>query len=176
MIRVAPQEQHNFPFEDISDDNAAVLEVLVSDWNTVERAHEISESNVFLYKIAHQALKNIGNGNDFSLAGHAAFSHGAAIYETIATYLRHDTQVNHNYFSVIKHTSDLLDLANDGKRAATEFIDARDRFKSEQPNVFEVVKSASSMNGLQMPEDYLAIGAAIERQLEIEIIESFDSV
>lgn len=163
--------QPNFPRDDITDHNAAMIEFLLQDTNLVERTHELSESNVYLYKIGHEALRRFGIANDFSLASHLAFSHGAAAYETMATIVR-PIAPRYDYFQTLGQVSSILDLVNDGGRAAAQFIDARDRFTSEQPNAAETIKSASKLYDIPLPIDYIILGAAIERQLEMDILDN----
>ena len=97
MRLIQREPQADFPFIDISDHNAMILEEVISDFNVVERAHELSESNVYLYEMAHQALRHLGMAHDYSPVARISFSYGAAVYETIATYVRDDAP-RYGYF------------------------------------------------------------------------------
>ena len=72
--------------------------------------------------------------------------------------------------NTISNMHALLELGKDPAKAATEFVDARDRFKAEQPRTFELIKSSTKKNSAISAIDYLVTGAAVEQQLEIDVL------
>ncbi|MBC7868569.1 hypothetical protein H7X69_00095 [Candidatus Saccharibacteria bacterium] len=164
------ETQPNFPQGDITDHNAAMIEILLQDSSFVERAHECSETHVLLYKLVHHALKQYGIANNFPLANHLAFSHGAAAYETMATLVR-PIAPRYDHFQTAGQAASIADLLHDGANATMLFVDARDRFVSEQPLAAETIKLASKLYDIALPEDYILLGAAIERQLEMDVLD-----
>lgn len=165
------ETQPDFPRNDITDYNAAMVEFLLQDSDFIERAHQQSETHVPLYMLVHHVLKLYGIANDFPLASHLAFSHGAAAYETMATIVR-PIAPQYDRYQTAGQAASIADLLNDGANATILFADARDRFVSEQPNAAEAIKSASKLHGIPLPEDYVLLGAAVERQLEMDVLDS----
>jgi hypothetical protein len=156
--------QPNFPEEDLTQNNAAFLEMFLQNQELVNATHPQAESTQLLYKMAHwtvQESKDVFEDPNI----YASFAHGFTIYEIISSLVAPKPQLAEDA-SVVAATRGLMTALKSSKRI--DFMtDAYDEFTNLQPRTSEIINAASSRfhNGLTY---YSIMGAAIERQLEFE--------
>lgn len=158
------EHQPAFPDEDLSDTNAAFLEMLLQNQQLVNANHMGAESSHLLYGMAHWAAnqsKDVFTDDNI----HAGFTHGFTMYEIISTLVAPKTIIA-NKLSVIAATKGLAQVLRSDKM--NDFLsDAYSEFSSRQPKTAEVIANASARYYAGLTH-YSIMGAAIERQLELE--------
>lgn len=162
------ESQPNFPVEDLTDANAALLELLLANQAILEQAHHTVEEGSLLFRIGHRAiLANTGRfiENPKQLE---AISNGIAKYEVISMTISPDQAMQlHNqaaamtYFINPDTTLDYLTLVSD----------VRDNFSTEMPRTKSVIEESTPRHFL-LYQEYVLAGAALARMAEIDVTRS----
>jgi hypothetical protein len=158
------EHQPAFPEEDLSDSNAAFLEMLLQNQQLVSASHIGAESSHLLYGMAHWAANQSKDAfPDDNI--HAGFAHGFTMYEIISTLVAPKITIAQKS-SVVAATKGLAQVLRSDKMS--DFLsDAYNEFSSLQPVTAEVIANASARHYAGLTH-YSIMGAAIERQLELE--------
>lgn len=164
--------QPNFPNEDLSDGNAAFLELLMQNRAELQAHHTIAENNSFLYRYAHPALVSVMQSCFRAKEDALAFEHGVEVFESVAGYVTLSfNRVGHSEAAVHKYMSDETKSFD----PLTQLSEARDRFVDEMQNTTTVVHESAKR--LHPGRAHFAIGgAAMTYILETDIINRPDSL
>lgn len=158
------ESQPSFPEVDLSENNAAFLEMFLQNQSLVEASHPNAEASQLLYRMAHWAVeqsKDSFNNPDT----HASFTQGFTMYEVVSTLVS-PTPIVAQEKSIFTATRDLVNALR--SRQMDEFLtDAYDEFIQSQPRTTEVIVNAAKRYHAGLTQ-YALMGAAIERQLELE--------
>lgn len=156
------EAQPLFPFEDLTDHNASVLECSLTESLTVDSSHEAAEKTSLAYRQAHPAI-DIGSQRSFGGSYVHAVSHGTTVMEAIDNQVAGSFSQRSNAIMVAVAVTKILDAA-----ANEEFRDhateALFEFKEQMPNTADVITYTSRPH-LGHLTDYAVLGAAIERKL-----------
>lgn len=165
MALLALESQPNFPIEDLTDANAALLELLLANQEIFEQAHHTVEEGSLLFRIGHRAI--LANTGRFIERPEQldAISNGIAKYEVISLTVSPDQAMRtHEHSKVLSYfinpepTLDYLTLIGD----------TRDTFSLEMPRTMEVVKE-STPRRYRPYQEYVIAGAALARMAEVDI-------
>lgn len=161
------ESQPNFPREDLTDDNADLLELMLQNEDVLLRGHWAAEEAAWLYNYAHPAARQAG-GRLAAVEPHlSAFSHGVAAYEAIAALVQ-ATPAEQTAESLLVVKANALTLRSHlGEAALFSYVDgASEQFKAEMPRTAKVVEES----GRRLQCDvagYAIIGAGVARQFEL---------
>ena len=156
--------QPDFPEVDLTENNAAFLEIFLQNNMLVEASHPQAEQYQLLYRMAHIAVtesKELFNDDSH----HAGFTHGFTLYEVISSIVApKPPQVEP--VSVLAVTRG-LNIALRSDKLTDYLTDAYDDFTSTQKLTTEVITGAANRYHTGLVH-YAIMGAAIERQLELD--------
>lgn len=164
------ESQPNFPREDLTDGNAAVLELLLQNGGLLLRSHQAAEAAAWLYAYAHPSARQAGQRVAAVDAHLPAFSHGISAYEAIAALVQ-AAPTEHTEQSLQMVTNNALKLRTVlSESALLGYMDeASEQFKAEMPRTAAVVHaSAGRLQG--DAAGYAIIGAGVARQFEVSAI------
>lgn len=157
--------QKDFPKADISDDTAAMLELLLLNRELVDSFHTSAELINFLYRLGHKTLDLTANPHLNDKARLAAFSFGIETFEAIATLVR--PTLGDSYPDNETATRQIMSahVTLDGDFATT-LVDAKDKLRQDLPRTTHVI-SKSALRFYGRDTDYALSGAAIAREVEV---------
>lgn len=166
LLQIKPQA--NFPREDMSDENKAVVAKLLFEPEYIDRAHELAEEAVTFYKIGHKTLQNMAAALQMDMNQYQAFSYGAKVFEMTALTVRPETPPVYSPQSIHEKVGNILSLQADGFGAGIQLRDQEERLGNEVPNVMEVVDLAAALRPTYDPR-LVRTGAALERNSEYDL-------
>jgi hypothetical protein len=156
--------QPEFPEVDLTDNNAAFLEVFLQNQSFVEASHPRAEQYQLLYRMAHIAVTH--SKDSFTQdEHHAGFTHGFTLYEVISSLVAPKPVPLEDVSAMAATRS--FNLALRGNNFTDFLTDAYDDFTHQQTATAEVISNAASRYHPGLTH-YAVMGAAIERQLELE--------
>jgi hypothetical protein len=158
------EHQPNFPDVDLSEKNAAFLELFLQNEELVEASHPSAESTQLLYKMAHWTVSETRDAFD-DPSIYAGFTHGFTIYEIISSLVAPKPALAEEA-SVVAATRGLMTVLKSDKRVDF-LVGAYDDFTHLQPVTAEIISVAAQRYHAGLTH-YAIMGAAIERQLEFE--------
>jgi hypothetical protein len=160
--------QEVFPREDLTADNAALLELLLSNEKLRTEGHTLADQSVWAYLIGHQAIMAAGRQlDDFDTARRRAFAGGIVTYEAASAYVR---LVPPDYNrGVVRAAATEMTMTNHASFFA--YLEEADgRFRAHMPNMLAVVQGTVELTSMHLTE-YAIHGAALACQLELQVIE-----
>ena len=161
------QPQPEFPRQDLSEDNAQLLELMLANEMILADGHGAAERVSWAYKVGHPAIRRAGLRS--AVLGHQieAVNHGVMVYESMAAMLqaaptRCDTfTVNTNACALV------TGLDDDG---LFDYIDkAYQQFGVDMPLAAEVVENCSERFYPHLG-NCAVIGAGLARQFELDSV------
>lgn len=159
---VAPQE--TFPLVDLSDDNAGLLSLMLSNRELLDSGHDQAEGSYPLFRIAHPVLLGASVHLDVANSARQALDAGIKTYETIAVFVR--LQPPERDLSEVIRNSACITVAN--KASWYKYLEEADaHFRGNLPNTRAVVSEAT---GRFYPNavTYALLGASLACQFEID--------
>ena len=163
------EAQPNFPREDLTDDNAAILELLLSNRELVGESHAISEKTSWVFKVGHRVVNAVAAGILERDGRLEAVNHGTTVYEALSALLAAAPTRTSELFAVEMQAATWTQA--DATRAVTYQQEAYAAFHQELPRTKEVVESAA---GRFYPHltSYALLGAAMARQFELDCVDA----
>ena len=168
ILHLEPQEE--FPRADVSENNAAALEILLADPHTRETCHHTAERTSSLYKLSHRVLRElIPTLPEFSASDAEQFNQGVLQYEAAASLLRTDQPDYLNSTDAVGYVMYLLHHQDH----FNYFDRAHSRLINDQGNFSEVMAAISlqtnSVN--RRATENILFGVAVQRQIEIDAMQ-----
>ncbi len=164
------ESQPNFPQEDLTDSNAQILDILLSDPSAHAEHHQVAEQGSFLYRFGHPALVSRVASSFFEREMIHVYEYGIEAYEAIASLatLRfnrpgHSYEETKLYFSTPQRLTD----------TATMLDDQIDEFEATMPNTSHVIESITKRSNAALAH-YAIAGAAMAYTLEKAVIDRPD--
>ncbi len=162
-LLVGVEAQPRFPQEDLSDDNAALLELMLANREIAQMGHVGGEQFVpafqYIHPAALQGAKRVYEG----VARIEAVDHGVATFETMCVMTASLTPING---AEAARNSMLFAAAFDDAQIGLYMADSLDTFREQLPRASEVIKLASYRFFGSLTE-YALLGAAITRRIEL---------
>lgn len=157
--------QPKFPEQDLTQSNAAFFEFFLQNQALVDASHSGAERSNLLFNLIHLAATQ-SKDTFIEDSHHAGFTHGFTLYEIMSSLIAPRTD---DYFSDITAMAATrsLNVALRTKRQDELFNCARDEFIDTQPVTAEVIGRAAERYYPGIAH-YAVMGAAIERQFELE--------
>jgi len=164
-LLVGLEAQPDFPRADLTDANAALLELVLANNREVATAHQLAEWAVWLYQLSHPAVQQAGQRVAAIEPHLPAFSHGVSAYEAIAALV----QAAPAEADQLAVRANALSLGSGLAEAALfgYVDDASEQFKLVMPRTAKVVQTSAE----RLQHDvagYAIIGAAVARQFELD--------
>jgi hypothetical protein len=161
------KSQPDFPREDLTDGNAAMLELLLQNEALLLKSHRTAEATAWLYGFAHPAVRQAGQRLAAVEPHLNAFSHGVAAYEAIAALVQATPVAKTDeHLSIVKDGVVKLSVSL-GESALLNYVDeASELFKVQMPRTAEVVQASAERLQLDVA-GYAIIGAGVARQFEL---------
>lgn len=164
MKLIQIESENNFPHKDISDETAAMLELLLLNRELIMSCHDNAEMVSLLYRLGHKTLNFTAQSHLEESKQFTAFSYGIGALEAVATIVR-PLGTNQSE-QAITHGILTTHAALNGAFVDT-LVDARDKFSEELPRTHQVI-GESATRFYRAHQDYALSGAAIARELEIQ--------
>jgi hypothetical protein len=161
------EAQPNFPREDLTDDNAAILELLLSNRDLVGESHAISEQTSWVFRVGHRVVNTVAAGVLERDGRLEAVNHGTTVYEAMSALLTAAPTDTNELFAVEKQAAAWTEA--DTTNAVTYQQEAYAAFHQDLPRAKEVVEAAASRFYPHFT-GYALLGAAMARQFEIDCI------
>jgi hypothetical protein len=160
--------QEVFPREDLTEDNAALLELVLSNEQLRAEGHVLAVQSVWAYQIGHRAIMAAGRQlDDFDAARRRAFAGGIITYEATSAYVR---LVPPDYDRRAVRTAAAEMSMADRAEFFAYLEEADGHFRAHLPNTLAVVQGAVELTSMHLTE-YAIHGAALACQLELQVIE-----
>lgn len=163
-IIIGVESQPQFPVEDISDNNASMLELMLANNDIVQMGHIEVEKIAWVFRVGHPAVvRSLGRIYDESERLNA-IDHGVAVFEAASSLLCNapsgeESVVNTNAVALVRGFSE---------RKLSDYVDtAYQDFVTSLPNTRDIVASSSERF---YPErgNYAVLGAALVRQFQLD--------
>jgi hypothetical protein len=156
--------QPDFPEVDLTENNAAFLEIFLQNSSLVEASHPRAEQYQLLYRLAHIAVSQ--SKDSFTQdEHHAGFTQGFTFYEVISSLVAPKPVLIEDVSAIAATRG--LNLALRSNKLTDYLTDAYDEFTAQQAVTAEVISTAADRYHPGLTH-YALMGAAIERQLELE--------
>jgi hypothetical protein len=170
LISLEPQK--DFPIRDISENNAATLELLLADSTVRESSHHTAERTSSLYKLSHRVLRELVPViPGFNATDAKYFDQGVIQYEAAASLMRSNQIDQPDYLENVDAAGYVMYLLH--KDNHFDYFDrAHTRLLNDQENFTEVITSIAmqtSHSDRRAVESTL-FGAAVQRQIEIDAL------
>lgn len=168
LTLVTLESAPDFPRQDLSENNAEILELLLANNELVTATHVSVEETSWLFQRSHPSLRFAANRLIEETQRSTAFDHGVTAFETITALVESspgplDIHATINNSRAITHglTEDEL----------SAYLDhAHQHFVSDMPRTAKVVLD-SSKRFFPITANYAVAGAALARQFEIDSLE-----
>lgn len=157
--------QPNFPSEDITSENAELLELLLSSKDIVDSSHVSSEQISWVFKVGHKVLNTVSIAVLEKSDRFSALDHGASLYEAMSLLLAAAPTQTKELFTVQTQAAAWLHASD--MRLTNYQEEAFASFSGNLPNAKEVVASASSRFYPHFT-NYAVLGAAMAHQFELD--------
>jgi hypothetical protein len=171
MIELISLElQKDFPINDISDDNAATLELLLADSAMREACHSTAERTSSLYKLSHHVLRElIPTIPGMSAQDAHYFNQGVIQYEAAASLIRLDAPGQADHLDDIDTAGYVMYLLHHDDQF-NYFDRAHSRLLNDQEKFSEILTSIAMRASHSDPRavENTLFGAAVQRQIEID--------
>lgn len=153
--------QPNFPNEDLTDENADVLEFLLANQATLEAFHVASEESITMFRYSHTGLMGgIRRGYDRDRL--PAINHGIMNYEVIASFVQSSPDLAMDL--AVVHA-----VAFSAEYTEPAIVDytysAFDSFRAELPRKTALLHE-SSRRFFGNNTEYVVTGAALVREFQ----------
>lgn len=162
ILRISPQE--SFPSEDLSEDNTALLELLLQNNEIITNSHEMAEKTVFLYSASHMSVKALATYANPELL-YQGMDLGATVYEATSSLVKPIPEAYDN-ISTIKAIRSISPPYVEQEDFLTTIVDAKDSITSDCPNLSHVITEVSRRYSSQFSDAALA-GAGLVRNSEL---------
>lgn len=161
-INLLPQPE--FPKQDLTQENAALLGLLLQNGDFRRDFHQAAEHNFKLYSVAHLALITTSRRElDETVA--KGINIGTTTYESIAAAVRPGS-VDYPEQAILEQTG-ALSLYRHKNQIIDLFVNARDEFIEAQPRTVDVILEVTGRYNRSLGESAIA-GAAVTRQMELQ--------
>lgn len=156
--------QTNFPFEDLDENNAAILELMISNIDIVNQSHKLADSISLAFRIGHMAILSATQKNFDKERAMKAIDHGVASFESISAIIG-AAPTNKDTLSINRQATLLLMLK--GLDLENYLDENLEGFRREMPLTTEVVSTSAARFYGHMTE-YAVLGAALSRKFDID--------
>lgn len=158
------EAQPKFPHVDLTDTNAAMLELMLANKSIVDAGHQASDSAHWLYRVAHPTITRLSPRIFPDLAQLEAIEHGVAMYETVASLVCANSQTS-DVFAVNSLCHKMLVAKTTAFEAVTD--QAVESLHRNTPLTMQVVEQAAR-RFYPSRTHYSVLGAALARDFEIQ--------
>lgn len=157
------ESQQTFPLSDLTEDNAAILEMILGNNEILRESHAISEKSTILYAQSHFCVNSIAKRLDTQTASDGA-NFGAMIYEVAASFVN-PSAMYYDKLAIV-HGVHRLTLSEKNNDTLDILVDARDRLLEECPNLSQLVTEVTGRKSPRLANAALA-GAGLMRDSEL---------
>lgn len=159
------EAQPRFPYEDLTDNNADMLELMLANIELVEHGHTAAEDVSWVFRVGHPALMD-GIDRVYDAPKVDAVNHGITTFEALSAMVTSETPLTHDFFVANARAAELS--AKFKERDLRDYIDRSiEAFQTETPKTTEIV-ARSSRRFYGSLTHYAVLGAALSRQFELE--------
>lgn len=165
------ESQPNFPNEDLSEESALYLGLMMQNQEALNFQHNIAENSSFLYRFGHPALVSTMNSCFAEISQVKAFEHGIATYESIGAYATLQFErPGHNEAAVLTY----MNVPTVSFDPIIKLSEVTDQFVNKMPHTKAVILEAAS-RFFPYHINYAIGGAAMAYYLETDIISQLES-
>lgn len=161
------EAQPHFPHEDLTDDNAMILELMLANRELVGEIHTISERTSWIFKVGHRVVSRVAAGILDRDSRMDALNHGTTVYEAMAALLAAGPTRTSELFAVETQAAAWTEA--DATQALTYQQEAYEAFHRDLPRAKDIVTSAAARFYPHLT-GYAVMGAAMARQFELDCL------
>lgn len=155
--------QENFPREDLTEENAALLELLFQNEHAFNTSHAAAERYSILYRVGHGVLVAASRPHVIQHESDA-ISHGIGTYESISKIVSPRERFYQNTMFAGPHIEMAYLAVNNN--FYDETVNLATLFRNHLPNTSRVVEAtAGRFHGGAI--DYAVVGAALAYELDM---------
>lgn len=158
--------QPDFPKVDLTDDNAALLELMMASREMITNGHAIAESLLWSFRVGHASILQSSERAYDEVDWQLAIDHGVTTFEAIAAMVG-GGHIQSNSFPINSEGVRITQLDVDGFR--DHGMSALDKFHQQAPRTAEVI-SMSSRRYHGPLTTYAVLGAAMSWQFERDTV------
>lgn len=167
MALVYLETQPNFPQEDLSDENTAMIEMLLQNHDAFQKSHETAESQSFLYWLGHRAIVTKIHPTLPDKEAHQALDYGIAAFESIAALVTGTpTRAGHSKEEALK----FYYRDEDSVSSVHLLSDSMEIFTSTMSNTRHVVLKSAERACPPSRINYAIAGAALALYNELDML------
>lgn len=156
--------QADFPYEDLSESNASLLELMLSNKELVASGHALGEGVSWAFRVGHPTIvKGLGRIYDEPRLLEA-IDHGVQVFEAASTFVSEQPLVVDE--AVVIKNGIGISRAFSKEKLDQYASAALENLSNELPRTKEVVESASKRFFAHLTS-YAILGAAMSRQFEV---------
>lgn len=158
--------QPRFPREDLTDENASLLELMMANHELLERSHTAVEQLSYLFQVGHKSIRSRASHLFDDTDRIAALDHGITSFEAITAMVDGSSMVSD---IIPVHNQALRIMHMDETELGSHIDQALDDFRQQTPRTAEVVRASSSRFHGPLTT-YALLGAAMSRHFELSIV------
>jgi len=159
--------QPNFPREDLTPENADVLELLMANEQILDTSHEAVERMSWIFRVGHPSILHSAKKVHDDTSRLSAINHGVKSFEAITAMVGGEMAIA-DIFPTHREASRLLHL--EPNLTGNYLDEAMEDFQQETPHTAEVVRSSTArFHGPLVT--YAILGAAMSRKFELSVVE-----
>jgi hypothetical protein len=164
---VGLEHQPAFPHEDLTEDNADMLELLLQNLEFVENGHQRTEEVSWAYKVEHPAVMKVSKVAYQSTDSQRAIDHGIKIFESIVSMV--STPPDHLAILAAERAYAGLILGKDTEDLRNYSMNTVNEMREQFPITSETVRLAARRQCGRLTE-YALLGAAMSRQFGVDCV------
>jgi hypothetical protein len=165
------ETQPSYPNEDLSDTNAAMLELLLLNHEAFEKSHETAESQSFLYWLSHRALIAKIHPSLPDKEAHVALDHGIAAFEVISALVSGTAdRPGHSKTDALK----FYNREEENTGSVHLLADSTELFDATMQNTRHVVTKSAERSCPSSRIHYAIAGAALAFYNELDMLQHPD--
>ncbi len=165
-LLIGLRHQPNFPREDLLEDNADVLEMLLSNLQIVEQGHVAAESASWLFTVGHPVASRVGKSIRAENIFHIDI--GIRMFEAISTLISTPPE-RVAPFAAERTVIEILHGSDRETEVKNYGFDAVETMVEEVPIASGVVRRAAERHCGHLTT-YALLGAALIRQFELDCL------
>lgn len=157
--------QPNFPVEDLSEDNADLLELMMANRELLQRSHDAVESLSYLFFVGHKSINVTAKHVFDDEQCLEALDHGIATFEAITAMVDGHSMTSD---SIPLHAQALRLIHLDRYELDDQFDQSLTEFREQTPRTAEVIRNSSTRFYGHLTA-YALLGAAMSRKFELSV-------
>lgn len=155
----------NFPIEDLSEENAELLELMMANPELLMRSHMAIEQISYMFVVSHKTINTAVKVTFDDTRSLEALNHGITTFEAITAMVDGHARVSD---SIPLHNQALRLVHLDPRELDSHFDLSLAEFQEQTPRTAEVIRTSSERFHKHLTA-YALLGAAMSRKFERDV-------